>query len=169
MIGKKAWWFSFALGLLLLSPLQAKEDVKSPFARDEIFQEFQKLQQEMNRVFEKFDKRLFSEGLVNPFFDDFTLSSVRADMKDRGDSYEIKVDLPGSKDANINVKVEGNLLQIDAKVEKQQQKKGEHYIKRERVLNSFHRTLTLPKDADSDKLKSDYKEGVLTVIIPKKR
>jgi HSP20 family protein len=169
MIVKKGWLVSLLLAVLLLLPLDAKEDIKSPFAHDEIFQEFQKLHEEMNRVFEKFDKRLFSGGVANPFFDDFTISSVRADMKDKGDSYEIKVDLPGSKDANIKVKVEGNILQIDAKVEREEEKKEEHYIKRERMLNSFHRTLTLPKDADSDKLKSDYKDGVLTITIAKKK
>jgi HSP20 family protein len=170
MIKGKRLWSSLVLGALLsFSSLQAKEDFNTSFANDEIFQEFQKVQEEMVKIFEKFDKKFFSAGEKSRFFDDFSLTSPRADLKDKKDHYEIKVDMPGSKDADIKVKVEGKLLKIDAKIVKEEKKEGENYLKQERVLNSFHRALSLPADADGEALTTAYKDGVLTINIPKQK
>ncbi len=168
VLSKKAAGTLLAAALLSVSSL-ADTHVVKPFAsQDEIFKEFNKLHEDMNRIFEKFDAKMFSSDFKSRFFDDMAMKSPKMDIKDKKDHYEIKVDLPGSKDTSIQTKVKDHILSIDAKVEKEEEKKEEHFIQKERFFNAYHRAITLPDDANGDKLKSTYKEGVLTITIPKK-
>ena len=71
---------------------------------------------------------------------------------------------------NINVKVKNNILSIEAKTQKsEEKKKGDKIIKQEGFVGSFYRAMSLPNDADSDKMTTNYKNGVLSVNIPKKK
>ena len=170
MIGmsKKLAGIMLACALVSSSVVAKSESTPSFASQDEVFLEFQKLQEQMQRIFEKFDKHLFAPEFKNNFLTPMTMHTPKVDIKDKKDHYEIKVDLPGSKDASIHTKVEANVLTIDAKIEKEEEKKGEHYIQKERFFNAYHRAITLPKDADAKKLKSAYKEGVFIITIPKK-
>jgi HSP20 family protein len=159
----------FLASVLFSLPVSAKSEVVSGFENDPIFKDFQKLQEDMNKVFEKFNSSAFDKDLRDKFFKDYTFSSPKADLKDAKDHYEVKVDLPGNDNANINVKVKGNILNIDATAKKVEEKKSDKFIKQERFVGAVHRSLTLPDDADGEKLTTDYKDGVLTVIIPKKK
>jgi HSP20 family protein len=159
----------FLATLLFFMPVSAKSEVVSGFENDPIFKDFKKLQEDMNKIFERFNSSAFDKDLRDQFFKDYKFSSPKADIKDKKDHYEVKVDLPGSNNANINVKVKENILNIDATAKKVEEKKGDKFIKQERFVGAVHRSLTLPDDADTDKLKTDYKDGVLTVIIPKKK
>jgi HSP20 family protein len=161
---------SVVISLGLLSSVSlAKSEVVPTFENDPIFKDFQKIQEDMNRVFEKFNSSAFDKDLRDKFFKDYKFSSPKADLKDVKDHYEVKIDLPGSDNANINVKVKDGILNIDATAKKVEEKKGDKFIKQERFVGAVHRSLTLPSDADGDKLTTDYKDGVLTVIIPKKK
>jgi HSP20 family protein len=168
LVTKLASSVIISLGLLSSASF-AKSEVIPSFENDPIFKDFQKLQEDMNRVFEKFNSSAFDEDLRDKFFKDYTFSSPKADLKDAKDHYEVKVDLPGNDNANINVKVKGNILNIDATAKKVEVKKDDKFIKQERFVGAVHRSLTLPDDADGEKLTTDYKDGVLTVIIPKKK
>jgi HSP20 family protein len=143
-----------------------------PFANDPIFQEFQKLQEDMDRVLESFHKRFFS-NIEIPTIGNFNTGafsmSVKTDVIDKGDKYVIKANLPGVDKKSIKVEVKDNILSIKAETKKEkEEKKGDKLIRQERFIGSFYRAMSLPDDADSDHLKTDYKDGVLTIIIPKK-
>ena len=143
-----------------------------PIINDPIFQEFQKLQEDMNRVFESFNQRFFS-NIEIPSIGDFNTGafsmSVKTDVIDKGDRYIIKANLPGVDRESIKVEVKDNILSIKAETKKEkEEKKGDKLIRQERFIGSFYRAMSLPDDADSDHLKTEYKDGVLTIIIPKK-
>ena len=92
------------------------------------------------------------------------------DLKDKGDSYELKMDLAGMDDKSIKIDVQGNYLSVTAKSEeKKEQKEGDKIIHQERHVGMVQRGMTLPKDADVEHYKSDYKNGVLTITVPKKK
>ncbi len=158
--------FLCSVVLFGLTNLNANSSISS-LENDPIFKDIQKLQEDMNRIFENFHKKYFEQMdmqlLQKPFF------SPRADLKDRGKYYEIKVDLPGIDNAQTKVEVKDNILTITAKSERAKEQKDDKMIKQERFVGVFHKSLTLPKDADANKLKTDYKNGVLTIEIPKKR
>jgi len=136
------------------------------------FEEMRKMQEEMDRMFAKFHQRMMQESLFKSFPSTFP-SSPAIDLKDKGDHYLLKADIPGSKESEIKVTAKDGVLTIEAKSVKVEQKEEERndskFIKHERFEGVYMRSLTLPQDADADKLKSDYKNGVLEITIPKKK
>ena len=162
------------LAIVPMVSIQADSNItKDPFANDPMFKEFQKLQSDMNKIFENFHKQFFSDMSVPQIPVDigsgFSIS-VKTDVVDKGDHYEVKADLPGVDQKAINVKVKDNILSIEAKTQKSKEdKKGDKIIKQERFVGSFYRAMSLPSDANADKMTTDYKNGVLTINIPKKK
>jgi len=162
--------------LLAYMPVALSADTnitKSPFANDPVFQDFQRLQADMNKMFEEFNKQFFSDMQIPKMpldIDSGFSMSVKTDVVDKGDYYEIKADLPGVEKSAIKVNVKDNILSIEAKTQKSEEdKKGDKIIKQERFVGSFYRAMSLPSDANPDKMTTEYKNGVLTIKIPKKK
>ncbi|HHB95302.1 MAG TPA: Hsp20/alpha crystallin family protein [Campylobacterales bacterium] len=162
------------LAFVPIVSIQADNNIsKGPFANDPLFKDFQKLQTDMNKVFENFHKQFFSDMSIPKIpanLDSGFSISFKTDVVDKGDHYEVKADLPGVDQKAINVKVKDNILSIEAKTQKSKEdKKGDKIIKQERFIGNFYRAMSLPNDANADKMTTDYKNGVLTVTIPKKK
>jgi len=92
----------------------------------------------------------------------------RFDVKETKDAYVISADLPGVKDEDLNVSLNGNLLTISGTREEEHQEAGESYYAMERSHGSFARSFTMPDGVDGESVTADLKQGVLTVRIPKK-
>lgn len=92
----------------------------------------------------------------------------RFDVKEVKDAYIIKADLPGVKDADLEVALNGNILTVSGRLEEEQREEGEAYYAMERVHGSFARSFTLPESVESSGVTAELKDGVLTVRIPKK-
>ncbi len=131
------------------------------------FKEFQKMQEEMDRLFGSFNAKFQNDPDFDKFFRDFTVSPS-LDMKDMGDKYVINVNIPGSKENNIKVSVKNHILKVEATTKNKTDKKGSHYIQKERFIGKFEREITLPSDADENSLKTKYINGVLVITIKKK-
>ncbi len=131
------------------------------------FEEFKKMQEEMNRVFGSFNAKFQNDPDFDRFFKDFTVSPS-IDMKDMGDKYVINVNIPGSKENNIKVSVKNHILKVEAKTTNKIDKKNSHFIQQERYIGNFEREITLPSDADENSLKTNYINGVLVITLKKK-
>ncbi len=165
----------FAL-ILPLFTLQADNNLTNtnPLLNDPLFKHFQKLHEEMNRAFEQFNQEFFADMAIAPdlkmSFGNGFGAPPKSDFIDRGDHYELKVDLPGMDPKSIDVKIANNLISIHAKSEQQkEEKQGDKIIRQERFFGEVQRTLSLPQDANPNKYTTDYKNGVLTVNIEKKQ
>jgi len=90
------------------------------------------------------------------------------DVTETKDAYEFRADVPGVKKEEIEISATGNRLQISGKRESQQENKAENVYTYERQYGSFTRSFTMPEGADLDHAKSEMKDGVLTLIVPKK-
>jgi len=89
------------------------------------------------------------------------------DVAREGDNYIIQVSLPGVGPDNIDVTVEDNVLTIKGSTQSEHDNKEGEYLIRERQVGSFHRSLRLPDTVDTESINPSYKDGVLTITIPK--
>jgi HSP20 family protein len=81
----------------------------------------------------------------------------------------LKAELPGINPEEIKVNVEKNVLTLEGerKFEKEEKKEGYHRV--ERSYGSFHRSFSLPDNVSADDIDAKYKDGVLTLTLPKTR
>ncbi|MEA2654811.1 MAG: hypothetical protein QOI23_176 [Chloroflexota bacterium] len=84
------------------------------------------------------------------------------------DAYEVKADLPGLTEKDVEVTVTGNALTVSGKREPELGQEGNRYYAMERGYGAFTRTFGLPDGANFDSLSANLKNGVLTLHVPKR-
>ncbi len=89
------------------------------------------------------------------------------DVTETKDSYLFKADVPGVKKEDLEITTTGNRIQISGKRDTSREDKTDTIYTYEREYGSFCRTFTLPDGADVEHAKSELKDGVLTLVIPK--
>jgi HSP20 family protein len=90
------------------------------------------------------------------------------EVKETKDSYIFKADLPGVKEDQVDISLTGNRLTISGQRQEEKKDEGDTYFTYERSYGSFSRAFTLPEGIDPDHVQAELKEGVLTVVVPKK-
>lgn len=114
------------------------------------------------------------QGLFRPMrgmlaAEESELSTMKLDVTENEKAYTVKAEMPGVDKKDIDVKIDGNVVSIHAKVErKTEQKEGERVIRRERYSGSFARTFSLASDIDESGANAQYQDGVLSLTLPKK-
>ncbi len=98
------------------------------------------------------------------------LLKMRVDVTENDKAYEVKADIPGVKKDDINVRIDGNVVQIDAEAhgEKDTKGNGDKVLRSERYQGSISRTFSLASDIDEGKVAAHYADGVLSLTLPKK-
>ena len=98
------------------------------------------------------------------------MPKMQIDVTERNGTYEVKADLPGVKKENINVRIDGNVVQIDADItqEKDSRSNGGKVLRSERYQGSVSRTFSMAQDIDEAKVKAKFQDGVLILELPKK-
>lgn len=121
---------------------------------------------------------LFGNG--NPFEaldrllaqDDFFPAGFRApvvDVSEDDKRYLIEAELPGLSDKDLKLEVKDGVLEISAeRKDRKEEKDGTKWIRRERREFSFMRRFSLPDEVDAEKIEAAFKDGVLSVELPKK-
>lgn len=95
---------------------------------------------------------------------------MRIDVSEKDNAYVVKADIPGVKKEDINVRIDGNVVQIDAELKREKDIKGEggKLLRSERYWGNVSRTFSLAQDVDDSKAQAKYADGVLTLELPKK-
>jgi HSP20 family protein len=93
--------------------------------------------------------------------------SPNLDVAESDKAYEISVELPGVAEKDLDVTVTEGVLSIKGEKRSESEEKDKNYHRVERSYGSFERRLTLPAEADADKIDAGFANGVLTVTIPK--
>jgi len=93
--------------------------------------------------------------------------SPAVDIFDKGGEVVIYAELPGIKKEDIDVRVENNVLTLRGKKERTEEVKEEGYFRAERTYGSFSRSFSLPSTVEVGKIAADYKDGILTLRLPK--
>ena len=89
------------------------------------------------------------------------------DISETDGNVMVKAELPGLDPKDIDVEVSGDLLVLRGEKSKEEERKDERYYCRERYSGSFQRSFRLPTGVESDKVDAQFKNGVLTIEIPK--
>lgn len=92
----------------------------------------------------------------------------RFDVKEGRDGFVFKADVPGLKQEDVEITLDGNRLTITGKREAEAHGEGETHFLSERSYGAFTRSFTLPESADTDRLQADLSNGVLTLQVPKR-
>ncbi len=89
------------------------------------------------------------------------------DIAERENELLVKVELPGMKVEDFDIQVQGNILTISGEKKESKEDKDENYYHAERRYGSFRREVTLSSEVDVEHINAEYKDGVLTVRLPK--
>ena len=98
---------------------------------------------------------------------DDTIWMPAADICETENGFEIRAELPGVSEDDINVSVTDNLLTIKGEKRQEENSEGKNYHRVERRYGSFQRSFTLPRHVETDGIKAGFTDGVLTLEIPK--
>jgi len=128
---------------------------------DRMFGAMDLLQNKMDRIFGDFDRSFdLGPGLS------FRPSGPRTNFYENGDTFEIRVEVPGIEKDDLNVKIQGNYLEISGS-RTNIAPDGYKIHRSERGENSFSRSFTLPSDVDSEKAEANLRDGILYLMLPK--
>jgi len=142
---------------------RGRGDAERP--RDDNYNPLQNLQRDINRVFEDFWTRFDRSAPANAGF--LSLADPRADVFESDEAVEVSVELPGMTEKEIDVSLSDDAVTIrgEKKAERQDRKSG-HYLA-ERSYGSFYRRIPLPPGIDTEKAEAKFRNGVLTLYLPK--
>lgn len=133
--------------------------------RREMTDPFYTFQERMNEMFDRF----FNEFSLAPFGTwgnggDF---QPRVDISETDTEIKVSAELPGLDENDIEISLSHNELTISGEKKEEKEDKGEHYYRMERSYGSFRRSLRLPCDVEQDKVEARFKNGLLTITLPK--
>jgi len=115
--------------------------------------------------------RLFKEAFT-PFFGEGELSTRTwappVDIYETDSDIVLKAELPGVDPKDVEVKVEDNTLYLKGERKFEKEVKNENYHRVERSYGSFARSFSLPNSINAEKVKAEYKDGLLTLTLPKR-
>ncbi len=127
--------------------------------RWEPLRELRTMEDTINRLW-----RGYGGGSANPTVEGW---SVPLDVVREGDQILVHASLPGVDPEKIDVSIEDSVLTIKATTHSDVESEEGKYLMRERRTGSFHRALRLPNTVDTERIQPGYKNGVLTITIPK--
>jgi HSP20 family protein len=91
----------------------------------------------------------------------------RVDVLDKDDKVVVRAELPGVDKKDLDISVTDNSVTIKGKTSHEEKEEREDYYRSEIVRGEFSRTVALPSDVDTDKVKSSFKDGMLELEMPK--
>lgn len=130
----------------------------------DLFREMDNLRREIDDAFRGFGGRGLRGARLLPAAG--LRRQVRLNLYGDADKLYVEALVPGVAPEKLDVTVEGNVLTI-AGVRQAVEEQGQTWHRRERETGRFMRTLELPVEVDADQVKASYRDGVLTVTLPK--
>lgn len=91
----------------------------------------------------------------------------RVDISETDDAYIIKAEIPGVNKEDVKVTAENGVLTISGERKEEQEDKNKKIHRVERLYGTFIRTFVLPDNVDESKINAEFKDGVLTLTVPK--
>ncbi|SCW87590.1 HSP20 family protein [Rhizobium mongolense subsp. loessense] len=129
---------------------------------------FENLRQEIDRLFDDFTpafwQRPFRPSLGRSFA---AITAPAVDLVEKEKAYEVTAELPGLDPSGLEVRVSNNVLTIKGEKQEDKEDKQKEYYVSERRYGAFQRSFELPQGVDTAKIEASFKNGILTVSLPK--
>ena len=127
---------------------------------------------EIDKMFDNF--RSGFDGLFWPWRQESTQSfpifqrrTPPMDLADKGDYYEMRVEMPGIPKDKINIEVTPSTIEISAQHDETREDTDETWLRKECSTMSYYRSLELPEELKTDDIDAEFNDGVLNVKLPK--
>jgi len=120
------------------------------------FGDIDNIGREINRFFDFMPSRLFGG-----------LSSPKVDIYQTENDVVVKAEIPGVSKEDLNVYIDENTIRISGQTKRENEVKDEDIYRSERFYGRFSRNIPLPVEVKSDEAKAEYKDGILSITVPK--
>lgn len=121
------------------------------------------MRREMNQLFNNF----FHSDMQDDGSFGLSYWTPAVDVAELENEYIVNVELPGVSKEDVKITLESNILTIRGEKKEEKETKGNNYRRLERSYGSFQRSFKLPTTVKSDKIDAVYKDGLLTITLPK--
>jgi len=113
---------------------------------------------------------IFNRDLPSVFTSNFNtgISLPKVNIMETADAFLVDMAVPGLKKSDFQLNLDNQLLSISTELKEEKEHEEENYTRREFGYSSFKRTFTLPESVDEDKIDARYKDGILSIHLPKK-
>lgn len=113
---------------------------------------------------------LFNRDLPSVFSSNFNtgISLPKVNIKETPDVFMVEMAVPGLKKSDFHIEIDNQVLSISTEIKDVNEQKEVDYTRREFGYSSFKRTFTLPESVNDEKINAKYKEGILSIHLPKK-
>jgi HSP20 family protein len=125
------------------------------------------VEREFNKLFNTFNRRFgFDDSTMNEELENAVWSPL-TDISESKDQYILKMDLPGVSKENLKLSFHDGELIISGERKQEKEDKDSKYHRIERTYGKYFRSFTLPQTIQADKINAEFKDGQLTVTVPK--
>jgi HSP20 family protein len=129
----------------------------------ELWTDFDRLFDQFRSNFEDLFWSPPSEMMIPPL----TTRAPPSDVIDLGDKYKVTLEMPGVSKENIDIEVTSNEVEVSAENKTEFETEDKNWLRHERSSMSFYRDFVLPEELKTDGVDAEFKNGVLTLILPK--
>lgn len=127
------------------------------------FRELEDMSARLNRIFSRAPARAESDNEMLTVAD----WSPSVDISETDVAYVIKGEIPGVKKEDVRVTLQNGMLTIQGERKQEKEEKGKKYHRIECSYGSFMRSFRVPDDADENKVKAEFKDGILNITLSK--
>jgi len=119
------------------------------------------MERELRRMFRDFEQSSEEPSSV-------AVWTPPVDIYETDNEVVVRADLPGIDQRDLDIRLENNVLTLKGERKMEQEVKEDNYHRIESAYGTFVRSFTLPAIVEEDKIKAEYKNGVLKIVLPKK-
>lgn len=117
---------------------------------------------------------LFDDFLTRDLFNNLSdwnnegVSVPRVNIVETNDDFQVEMAAPGMRKEDFHIELDNDMLIIKAETRNEMEDNDQNYARREFNYQSFRRSFYLPNTVETEKIKAKYKDGILSLSIPKK-
>ena len=119
------------------------------------------------RAFRNLFDRAFAWPPMWPATDTPVMENLRLDMYEKDNNLVIEAAMPGVDPKDVDITIDGDMLTIRSETKRASEVKEDDYYMNEQYFGAMHRTVRLPADVEMDKAHSHFKNGMVTITLPK--
>ena len=113
---------------------------------------------------------IFNRDLPSVFNSNFNtgITLPKVNIKETADAFMVEMAVPGLKKSDFHLDLDNQVLSISTETKDENEHQEENYTRREFGYSAFKRTFNLPESVNDEKINANYKDGILSILLPKK-